>query len=110
MKKLPDTNRAARKVLHTLAAAPDTFYQVCERAEYNIDDDRTEKLMRAVFDSLVDTGHAAYDGLNYSITTAARATIAPPAPYVGQVAGPAFRGAIGHTAVKIARRASGAQA
>jgi hypothetical protein len=110
MRKLPDRHRTARKLLHTLAAAPGTFYQICERAEYDIDDDRTEKLMRIVFDSLVESGHAAYDGLTYTITDRARAEIAPRAPYAGQVAGPAFRGTIGHRLVKIARRAAGAHA
>ena len=108
MRKLPDTHRAARKLLHTLAAAPGTFYQVCERAEYDIETDRGERIMRSVFNSLVDTGHITFDGLTYTITIAARAIIAPPAPFVGQVAGPAFRGTPYVAPVKITRRAAGA--
>jgi hypothetical protein len=57
-------------------------------------------------------GNVCLSGINYRLTDEARLALgdAPPANYVGQVAGPVYRGAIGHTTVRIARRAPGAHA
>jgi hypothetical protein len=97
-------------MLVQLATAAGTFYQVCEALEFDIENDKVEKVCRAHFDDLVDAGHAYLVGPTYHITSAARAAIAPPAPYVGQVAGPAYRGTPAPAPVRIARRAAGAGA
>lgn len=110
MKKLPPPRSGAHKLLITLVAGPGTFYQVCERASADIESDRAEKIQRALFDELIDGGHAHQVGNLYHITSAARVAIAPPAPYVGQVAGPAYRGTPAPAPVRIARRAAGARA
>lgn len=109
MKKLPDPRHAAHKLLTALLAGPGTFYQICERADIDVESKRAETGQRILFDGLVDGGHAKFVGITYSITSAARAALDPPAPYVGQVAGPAYRGAPNVGAVTIARRAVGAR-
>jgi hypothetical protein len=97
-------------MLVQLAVQPGTFYQVCEQLQFDIENDKVEKICRAHFHDLVDAGHAYLVNLTYHITSAARAEIAPPAPYVGQVAGPAYRGHPHPMTVTIARRAAGARA
>jgi hypothetical protein len=97
-------------MLRQLVAGPGTFYQICEKLEFNIEDDKVEKVCREHFHDLVDAGHAYLVDLTYHITTPARAAIAPSAPYVGQVAGPAYRGTPHPMPVTIARRAAGARA
>jgi hypothetical protein len=109
MRKLPPPRSGAHNLLLQLAVAPGTFYQICERAEIDIESDRAERIQREIINSLIECGHAHLVGVVYFITTAARAAIAP-AQYVGQAAGPVYRGAIGHTTVRIARRAPGAHA
>ena len=110
MKKLPDPRSGAHKLLRQLAAAPGTFYQICERAEIDIEDDRAERIQREIINSLIEGGHAHLVGVVYSITSAARAALAPPAPNAGQVAGPAYRGTYHPAQVRIVRRAAGARA
>lgn len=110
MRKLPDPRSGSYKLLIQLAAAPGTFYQICERAKVDIESDRAERNTRELFNSMIVGGHAHLVGLIYYITTAARDAISPPAPTSGQVAGPAYRGIHYPTPVKIARRAAGARA
>jgi len=110
MRKLPHPTSLAHAMLRQLAAGPGTFYQICELLEFDIEDDTVEAVCRAHFSDLVDAGHAYLVDLTYHITTAARASIVPPAPYVGQVAGPAYRGTPHPMPVTIARRAAGARA
>lgn len=92
MRKLPHEREAGYKLLQTMLAGPGTFYQICERAEFDIESDRAENILREVFAQMLDGGHAYLSGVTYTISSAARAALAPPAPYVGQVAGPAYRG------------------
>ena len=110
MKMLPNPRSGAHRLLTALLAGPGTFYQICERANVDIEDDRAEAIQRALFDEIVDGRQAYLVGLVYNITTPARNALAPAAPYVGQVAGPAHRGPGRPTPVLIARRAAGARA
>lgn len=110
MRKLPDPRHAAHKLLSAMLAGPGTFYQICERADVDVESKRVENGQRALFDAMVDAGHAKFDCHVYSITIAARDALSPPAPYVGQVAGPAYRGIAHFAPVTIVRRAAGARA
>ena len=110
MRKLPDPRHAAHKLLVAMLTGPGTFYQICERADIDVESKRVENGQRTLFDKLVDGGHAKYDGKTYSLTIAARDALSPPAPYVGQVAGAAYRGPNCATPVTIVRRAAGVRA
>jgi hypothetical protein len=104
MKRLPPPHATAARVLRALLAAPGTFYQICERAGLAIETDREERAQRSIFATLVDDGHARQSGLIYSLTSEARAELAPPAPYVGQAAGPAYRGIVYVAPALVVRR------
>ena len=110
MKVLPNPRSGAHRLLTALPVGPGTFYQVCERADVDIEDDRAEAIQRALFDELVDGCHAYLVGLVYNITAPALNALAPAAPYAGEVAGPAHRGPARSMPVLIARRAAGARA
>lgn len=110
MRKLPTPRSGGHNLLLQLLAGPGTFYQICERADIDIESDRAERIQRELVESLVDAGHAAYDGLTYRISTAARDALSPPAPVVGQVAGPAYRGTPYQGEARIVRRTAGARA
>lgn len=113
MKRLPFHRSDAARVLQALLAAPGTFYQICERAGVAIETDREERAQRSIFATLVDDGHAWLGGqgnLIYSLTSEARAELAPPAPYIGQVAGPAYRGIVYVAPALVVRRAKESRA
>ena len=111
MRKLPEPSTGARKLLLALLDGPGTFYQICERLDIDIESKRAEYTQREFFNRLVEGGHAyMLDAITYSITTPARNILAPAAPYVGQVAGPAYRREPQVSGVTIARRAAGARA
>jgi hypothetical protein len=110
MMKLPNKGSSGHNLLVELARSSGTFYQVCERLKIDIENERTERNTRHLFDTLLGAGHVRLVGVIYSITTAARTGIAPAAPFVGQVAGPKYRGTPNPMPVTIARRAAGARA
>lgn len=103
MRRLPHTP-AAHKLLQTLLAGPGTFYQICERAGIDVERVGDENVQRALFAKLLDAEHIYLDKLTYSISSAARLAIDPPAPYVGEVAGPAYRGTVQAMPVHVVRR------
>ncbi|MBV6321936.1 hypothetical protein [Duganella violaceipulchra] len=111
VKIFPPAGSRSRALLIALQQGPGTFYQVCERANFDIEDSRLELALRHIFDHMIG-GNVSLRGLTYSLTEDARISLgeAPPAPYVGQVAGPAYRGTAYTAPVKIARRAAGAHA
>lgn len=110
MRKLPDPRHASHKLLTAMLAGPGTFYQICERADIDVESKRVENGQRALFDDMVDAGQVKFDGRAYLLTIAARDALSPPAAYVGQVAGAAYRGPNCATPVTIVRRAAGALA
>lgn len=100
------------KLLTELLKGPGTFYQVCERAGFDIEDTKTETAMRHLFDHMIG-GNVCFDGKLYHLTNEARQALAPTtpaAPYVGQVAGPAHRGTIDPRTVYVTRRPERARA
>lgn len=103
-------NSRSMKLLTELLNGPGTFYQICERAGFDIEDAKTESMLRAIFDHMIG-GNVCLIGINYHLTNEARRALkVAPAPYVGQVAGPAHRGTHYVAPVTIARRAAGARA
>lgn len=90
--KFPGRLTAAHALLTALLDGPGTFYQVCERAGIGIESARDEAVQRALFEALLTLGHASLSGITYSISRRARDALRPPAPHVGQVAGPHHRG------------------
>jgi hypothetical protein len=110
---LPAKGTRSHTLLVVLQQGPGTFYQVCERAGFDIEDTRLEYALRKIFDRLIG-GNARVVGIIYHLTDDARRALEPVAatapPYVGQVAGPAYRGTPHLMPVTIARRAAGARA
>ncbi|TFW15938.1 hypothetical protein [Duganella callida] len=104
---LPRKETRSYALLIALQQGPGTFYQVCERAGFDIEQPGVESRLRPIFATMIG-GHAQQHGIMYSLTDEAREAfgIVPPAPppYVGQVAGPAFRGEHHPTTVFITRR------
>ena len=88
-----------------------TYYQICERANFDLDNGRLAASLRKIFDHMIG-GNVRLTGIIYSLTPEARIALgeAPPAPYVGQVAGAAYRGPNCATPVTILRRDAGVRA
>ena len=104
---LPKKTSRAFALLKVLLSAPGTFYQICERAGFDIEGRNAETTLRGDFDSMVAAGTTNLNGIVYSISGRARiAMIAaePAAPFVGQVAAPAYRGTPYAMPVHIVRR------
>jgi hypothetical protein len=89
----PAKRTAARNILESLLAdGPGTFYQLCERCRIDCESARDERIQRELFARLERDFHIELTGILYSISPAARRTLHPPKKYVGQVAGPCYRG------------------
>lgn len=101
---IPPQRTAAHALLMALLDGPGTFYQLCERARFDVEAVRDENIMRAVAESLVTLGHARLSGLTYSISPATRRVLRPPVAYAGQVAAPHYRGTCMRMPVTIVRR------
>ena len=108
---IPAPGSRSHALLVALQQRPGTYYQVCERANFDLDNARLAASLRKIFDHMIG-GNVRLSGIIYSLTPEARFALGEPrpAPYVGQVAGPAYRGPNCATPVTIARRASGARA
>lgn len=100
--RFPQKGTRPHLVLLELLIAPGTFWQVCERA--NIDLNHTVMAsMRTSMDLLERGAFVRRERITYYLTDAARARLAgKPAPYVGQVAGPAQRGVAWRIALRCA--------
>jgi hypothetical protein len=104
---LPQKHHRAYRLIQILDAGPGTFYQVCERAGFDLDAKSAEGELREIFESLLRSGTAYKVGIIYSITDAARAALTGNVEaYVGQVAGPAPRGVPFIAPVRIVRRSA----
>lgn len=106
MKRLPLPKPESRSyaLLQALIAGPGTFYQIAERAGFDIDEAGMESRLRMIFSRGIQ-GHARLDGIMYVLKEASRAALlgiqAEPA---GQVAAPHFRGVAGAMPVLVVRR------
>src|SRR5471030_2086990 len=102
---IPQKHTRAFSLLAELMRGPGTFYQLCERAALSIESKTDERNVRHALDTLHRTGAARLSGVTYSITDRARAAMGgPSAPWIGQIAGPAYRGTPTCFPVKIVRR------
>lgn len=102
---IPQKHTRAFAILTELLRGAGTFYQICERADLSIESKTDERNVRHALDTLHRTGSARLSGVTYSITDRARAAMGEPsAPWIGQVAGPAYRGTPTSFPVKIVRR------
>lgn len=98
----PAKRTAARNILESLLAdGTGTFYQLCERCRIDCETARDERIQRELFARLERDFHIQLDGILYSISPSARRALQPPAKYVGQPAGPHYRGAIFRAPVRI---------
>lgn len=104
--QLPKQNSRQHELLRVLLGGPGTFYQVCERAGFDIDPHGAEGVLRELFDSMVRAGTARVDGIIYSITHRAQVAfeLLRGAPPMGEVAAPHFRGTRIDMPVRIVRR------
>lgn len=105
--KLPPKRSRPYKFLVELQAGPGTFWQICERVGIDLTPD-IERDMRLSTSNMERYGLVRVDRITYHLTDLARAALsgAPAAEYVGQVAGPAFRGVTHLAPVTVVRRAA----
>ena len=92
--KLPVRQLRRHALLLAALAGSGTIYQLCERADIDINTTAQENTVRQMLDLLILSGAVSVDGILYSITDRARAALAPvAAPKVtGHVATPHYRG------------------
>lgn len=103
-KRAPHHGTRTRALLAALQNGPATFYQLCERADIDIEDPREEEAVQTMLGNLVGNG-VCFDGLLYRLTAVAR--MAAPEECSSQTAGPAFRGISHPATVFITRRPVG---
>lgn len=90
---LPAKNQRAYALLQVLVIGPGTFFQICERAGFDYDGKRDERGLREIFEGMIRAGWITGKGIIFAITPRAKAAmVGSPEKYVGQVAGPAYRG------------------
>ncbi|OEZ70775.1 hypothetical protein JAB5_27950 [Janthinobacterium sp. HH103] len=106
MRRLPLPKPSSRSyaLLQALIAGPGTFYQIAERAGFDIEEAGMESRLRMIFSRGIQ-GHARLDGIMYVLKEASRAALLgiQTAP-AGQVAAPHFRGVAGAMPVLVVRR------
>ncbi|TYQ19883.1 UNVERIFIED_ORG: hypothetical protein JN05_01251 [Zoogloea ramigera] len=103
-KRAPHHGSRTLLLLAALKQGPATFYQLCERANIEIEKAADEHAVRNMVSNMIGR-NVSFDGLLYRLTDASRDPTA-----AGQVAGPAYRGTPYHAPVRIVRRAAGARA
>lgn len=108
-KRAPHQGSRANALLAALHQGPATFYQVCERANIDIDDSREEDAVRTMLGNLVGNT-VCFDGLLYRLAAARTTKPDGQSEPSGQVAGPAHRGIHDPRTVFITRRPEGARA
>lgn len=108
MKRVPLPKPGSRTyaLLQALMAGPGTFYQLAERAGFDLEMPGVEGCLRLIFSRSIP-GHARLDGIKYVLKEATRnALLGIEAPPGGQVATPHFRGSACAMPVRIVRRNS----
>lgn len=92
---LPKPESRSYALLQTLIAGPGTFYQIAERAGFDIEEAGIEHRLRVVFSHGIQ-GHVSVSGILYELKDASRdAMLAIKPALAGQVAAPHFRGVAG---------------
>lgn len=102
--RLPHTRHSSYRILLAMIDGGGTFWQICERAKIDNHTHRAECNAREVFGNLLTCGHIYATGITYHLSQATRSALVPPTPYIGQVAGPRYRGPNQAMPVTIYRR------
>ncbi len=106
MKRLPLPKPESRSyaLLQALIAGPGTFYQIAERAGFDIEEAGMENRLRMIFSGGIQ-GHVRVSGILYELKDASRdAMLGIKPPPQGQIAAPHFRGVVGAMPVLVVRR------
>ena len=87
-----------------MLAGPGTFYQICERAGFDIEEAGMEHRLRMIFSRFIQ-GNVRQVGIRYVLKDASRAALLGVEPeQPGEVATPHFRGTVGAMPVVVVRR------
>lgn len=108
MKRLPLPKPESRSyaLLKALITGPGTFYQIAERAGFDIEEAGIEHRLRMIFARGIQ-GHVRVSGILYELKDASRdAMLDIKPPPQGQVAAPHFRGVAGAMPVLVVRRST----
>lgn len=103
VKRAPNHGARTQQLLAAIQQGPATFYQLCERANIDVDTPTEEDAVHAMLGNLLGKS-VRFDGLLYRPFPAPRHT-----PAAGEVAGPAYRGVCDPRTVYITRRPEGAR-
>ncbi|OFJ47868.1 hypothetical protein BA896_001490 [Janthinobacterium lividum] len=103
---LPKPGSRSSALLQALSAGPGTFYQIAERAGFDIEEPGIEHRLRMIFARGIQ-GHVRVSGILYELKDASRdAMLCTKPPLQGQVAAPHFRGVAGAMPVLVVRRST----
>lgn len=105
---LPHPSSRSYALLQALVMRPGTFYQVVERAGFDIEATGMEQRLRLIFTHGIQH-HVHQDGIMYEIKATSRDAmlgINPAPAAAGQVAAPHFRGTTSPMPVVVVRRSS----
>lgn len=101
---LPKRGSRSYVLLQAMLAGPGTFYQICERAGFDIEEAGMEHRLRMIFSRFIQ-GNVRLAGIRYALKDASRAALLGAEPeQPGQVATPHFRGTVGAMPVVVVRR------
>jgi hypothetical protein len=101
---LPKPESRSYALLQALIAGPGTFYQICERAGFDIEEAGMESRLRMIFARGIQ-GYVRVSGILYELKDASRdAMLGIKPPPQGQIAAPHFRGVAGAMPVLVVRR------
>lgn len=101
---LPKQGSRSYALLQAMLAGPGTFYQICERAGFDIEEAGMEHRLRMIFSRFIQ-GNVRLVGIRYVLKDASRAALHGAEPELpGQVATPHFRGTVGAMPVVVVRR------
>jgi hypothetical protein len=101
---LPKQGSRSYALLQAMLAGPGTFYQICERAGFDIEEAGMEHRLRMIFSRFIQ-GNVRLAGIRYVLKDASRAALLGAEPeQSGQVATQHFRGTVGAMPVVVVRR------
>ena len=101
---LPKQGSRSYALLQAMLAGPGTFYQICERAGFDIEEAGMEHRLRMIFSRFIQ-GNVRLVGIRYVLKDVSRAALlGAEAEQPGQVATPHFRGTVGAMPVVVVRR------
>lgn len=101
---LPKQGSRSYALLQALLAGSGTFYQICERAGFDIEEAGMEHRLRMIFSRFIQ-GNVRLVGIRYVLKEASRAALLGAEPeQPGQVATPHFRGVAGAMPVMVVHR------